>query len=460
LIDKFGIDNREVLAEEIASFLLNDDTYENINNFLKNFNKTLSEINAENAAIENDISDVKDKISNLYIEQKKCQETLKKLDILKNEKAEIQNQIDEILEQFKDYEKGNNSDIKACKDEIIHLEKLYSNKTKELNIQLTTVRKEHNKCNEDIVDLRNNLKNIDNEKENELSMLKLRLEKHSDNIETFKSNKDKFISNLIVANKDISKELVSVDIEKEDKISKMKNRISELDLMIEKNKELLIIRISEIAKSVNEYEEKIIELEKSDYSNNEEIVLLANEITELTKTADFNYNKYTEDYNKFIIFDTIHKMLTKKNNIKLYIMEKFRNYLNKKLTHYSGEFKLPTTPLFDENFDILLNGENYEGLSLKSLSAGESAKLSLSVLFASMDVKKKMYNHGDFKMLLFDEILANIDINSIFDILKVLKEYSRDMFIGCIAHSVGDYLNDGTNINITKDSNGSHIQIA
>ena len=179
----------------------------------------------------------------------------------------------------------------------------------------------------------------------------------------------------------------------------------------------------------------------------------------MKKDVEFYKEKYTTEYYKQIRLDTIKKMITNKYNIKIYIMEKFRKFLNKKICQYSSEFRVPCTPMFDENFDIILMGDNYESLSVKSFSAGENSKTSLSILFASDDVKQDLYNHNSFNLLLLDEVLTNIDIHSINDILNVLKRYSQRMFVGIIAHGHGDVTTEGKSIEITKDENGSHLKV-
>jgi DNA repair exonuclease SbcCD ATPase subunit len=184
------------------------------------------------------------------------------------------------------------------------------------------------------------------------------------------------------------------------------------------------------------------------------------QIDKINNSIEFLKTAYNEEYQKYIRLDTIKKILTSKFNIKNFVMEKFRPYLNKQISNYISIFRVPATILFDENFELQLKGNDYDELSLKSLSAGEICKTSLAILLASMKVKREIFQNNEFMLMILDEVFVNIDKESLNEILSIMKKNFEDnYFIGIVQHNIDSEL-EANIIQIEKtNKEGSKVRL-
>ena len=458
LLKQFKIVDKDSLNSEIGKILLEiqnriGNKFIHLENFLSNFSETLHNIIVKIDSLENDSIQCKLKIDEHIRKETNALETLKnivenqlKFNVYENEIKLLNQNYNETIKK----EITKNLDIIKNKFIVDSNNFLNSKNLIEKNIQdnewkiktndseLIVLREKYKALevskNKRFEEITTSLKNIQDQilKNDEMNLL---------NINNNKLNIEKENNNLIEneKNKSLANSTHTLNIEKENESLKL--------LKADREK-----RIEFIENEINILLNKIEEIKSETFvQENDNFLKLKNDVK-------FFEQKYNDEYNKYIRLDAIKNIVSNKYNIKIFIMEKFRNFLNKKICQYSSEFKVPCLPLFDENFDIKLNGFNYDELGIKSLSAGEIVKVSLSILFASNDVKQILYKHNNFQMMLFDEVMSNIDVESIYDVLRVLTQYSEKMFIGIIAHGFGEFTNEGKLIEIVKtEKNGSII---
>lgn len=434
ILDDFKIVDRLALFSEIESLIsLDQRKYNNLINFLINFKSTLSSIDNNLLSLEQDLNVIDIQLHHALMEQPLTKKTLNEMYL-----------INDVINDHYD-------NLKILETKYQHFNRNYiENKNKQTLIK-NNLQNEISNLEKTINDYKTEYKNLDTNKELEKKNIETviaGLEKSLISLEENYNTKLDNEKNKVIT---LTNNIKSFNDEHNKFIENSNNTIILLNQQISLEEDNLLNKKYDLNRKIREIDKTISGklFEELDVDNNR--------LLECDKNSKYYYEKYNIEYDLLSQYNVIKDMLTGKSNIKIYLMEKFRKYLNKQINHYSGKFKLPCVPMFDENYNVVLVGGGYEQLSIKSLSEGEMVKASLSILFSSVDVKKIIYNHSDFQMLMFDEVLANIDIESITDILEVLSEYGDKMFCGIINHGHNDYSVDGYYLNIEKNNGCSSI---
>ena len=356
-----------------------------------------------------------------------------------------------------------NDDILQIKSDIGVIEKdkleynTLLNEIQLLENELLQVKIELEKANNNLQVARQNFKNIESKKQLQEEQLLKNIEKSEKLIEEYKTE-------LNVLDEKLTQDIEKSKIQNERLKEQIKLEIEETKSWLKQVIEFLESLDVKLDTILNEYKMKVekIEKEANDILKNKTFdgSEYSESIEKLKNSIEFEKSKYEEEYQKYIRLDSIRKILTAKFNIKNFLMEKFRPYLNKQISNYISIFRVPATIMFDENFELQLKGNDYDELSLKSLSAGEICKTSLAILLASMKVKREVFQNNEFMLMILDEVLTNVDKESLNEILSIMKNnFEDEYFIGIVQHNI-DSECEANVIEITKNNKeGSKIKI-
>lgn len=356
-----------------------------------------------------------------------------------------------------------NDDILQIKSDIGVIEKdkleynTLLNEIQLLENELLQVKIELEKANNNLQVARQNFKNIESKKQLQEEQLLKNIEKSEKLIEEYKTE-------LNVLDEKLTQDIEKSKIQNERLKEQIKLEIEETKSWLKQVIEFLESLDVKLDTILNEYKTKVEKIEKEANDILKNKIFDGSEYSEsiekLKNSIEFEKSKYEEEYQKYIRLDSIRKILTAKFNIKNFLMEKFRPYLNKQISNYISIFRVPATIMFDENFELQLKGNDYDELSLKSLSAGEICKTSLAILLASMKVKREVFQNNEFMLMILDEVLTNVDKESLNEILSIMKNnFEDEYFIGIVQHNI-DSECEANVIEITKNNKeGSKIKI-
>jgi DNA repair exonuclease SbcCD ATPase subunit len=356
-----------------------------------------------------------------------------------------------------------NIDILQIKSDIDVIEKdkieynTLLNEIQLLENELLQVKIELEKANNNLQVARQNFKNIESKKQLQEEQLLKNIEKSEKLIEEYKTE-------LNVLDEKLTQDIEKSKIQNERLKEQIKLEIEETKSWLKQVIEFLESLDVKLDTILNEYKTKVEKIEKEANDILKNKIFDGSEYSEsiekLKNSIEFEKSKYEEEYQKYIRLDSIRKILTAKFNIKNFLMEKFRPYLNKQISNYISIFRVPATIMFDENFELQLKGNDYDELSLKSLSAGEICKTSLAILLASMKVKREVFQNNEFMLMILDEVLTNVDKESLNEILSIMKNnFEDEYFIGIVQHNI-DSECEANVIEITKNNKeGSKIKI-
>jgi len=443
--DFFKTNEPATLFNEIDEIVPKITKYLVLKEYLVGTKNIYDKMQQETINIKNKIVTIEEELNQqLYIELKDYKDKLieiehkiSSINKLSNDKMIVIEEINKSIEKYNSIEQ----DIRLLENESLNLsisiEKLNSivNIARENynNIEKTKAIKEQ-QLKASLEDCGNMLNNIQKEDYETLST------DYNKNVESANN----LFDDIIVENK-TSIDTLTIDL---------KNIVNSIKLIDGKLESVLVDYNNKI-KAIEEEASDILQNKKFEQEQEFKI-----EIDKINNSIEFLKTAYNEEYQKYIRLDTIKKILTSKFNIKNFVMEKFRPYLNKQISNYISIFRVPATILFDENFELQLKGNDYDELSLKSLSAGEICKTSLAILLASMKVKREIFQNNEFMLMILDEVFVNIDKESLNEILSIMKKNFEDnYFIGIVQHNIDSEL-EANIIQIEKtNKEGSKVRL-
>lgn len=226
-------------------------------------------------------------------------------------------------------------------------------------------------------------------------------------------------SSFLTKKQDIENSLVTMKTELNDleqyilKINHVSMNIMRCNNIIEQNK----VKINSLK----------IELDKKSNSDKE-----INQLNEIK----LEIQKYTNDIietDKIIRNEELLKKLIQP--MKFYVVKKWMPYFNKLLNEYLIKFEMDKTVIFDESFKETVSYKNKVEMDYDALSTGEMRRVDISIMFALIDLSKKIKNQN-YNLLILDEVVHGLDKQSLDLFLEILKEKAKDSEIIFMVHNV------------------------
>ena len=123
------------------------------------------------------------------------------------------------------------------------------------------------------------------------------------------------------------------------------------------------------------------------------------------------------------------------NGMKKLLMSQIIPILNKKILKVAKMLEFKFAFEFDLEFDPIITHLGMQ-ISPDSLSAGEQKKMNLIVLLCMLELIKM--KHHQVNLLFLDEVFSSLDVESIYRIVDLLKDFSKkyNMNIFVISHDM------------------------
>jgi exonuclease SbcC len=344
-----------------------------------------------------------------------------KIDILNNQNSELKNKIASILKQLKEKIQIdiNKIDEKINDLNIINIE--LSKKEKELSSKI-------NKIEANIL----KIKNLVQKNKYEQSSIEEKINLFSKNqcpVCGSPFNTDDFKKLLDEYKKEFN--------EKESLIKEYLVKLNKLDEQLLKYRQ----KYNEILKEIKNIEFKISELvyEKKSISNKE----INDNTSELKSIIKSNLKKIKEFKTDLITFENEKDIQNKLMEIfsdkgfKKYYIKTLLPTINKKIPEYLKKINVNYNVKFDDNFNAKITSLGDE-IQVHTLSTGEKKKIDISVLISILYFLKLKI--PSINLLFLDEVFSSLDIESIDNLLLILKDLSKELnfhtFV--INHSIMD----------------------
>ena len=235
---------------------------------------------------------------------------------------------------------------------------------------------------------------------------------------------------------------------KEDLLRQLKERQDTLASYTQKHNELLEqfntinsqmqevqVNIHKINLKKNELTKEYTRIEASS-SISQESVAIQNIINQTNKTKSDLEKSIVEANEKMKMLEIIETMYSA-DGIKQTMMNNYIPTLNEEIADTLNFLGFPYSLEFDNNFDPHMQ---YLGRSIKpkSLSIGEHKKVDLTVLCSLLKMIKRKY--PQINLVCLDETVSSLDYESSTEIIKYLKEISKEMNLNIfiVSHTMLD----------------------
>ena len=235
---------------------------------------------------------------------------------------------------------------------------------------------------------------------------------------------------------------------KEDLLRQLKERQDTLSSYTQKHNELLEqlnminaqmqevqVNIQKINDKRNELTKEYTRIEASS-SISQESVAIQNIINQTNKTKSDLEKSIVEANEKMKMLEIIETMYSA-DGIKQTMMNNYIPTLNEEIADTLNFLGFPYSLEFDNNFDPHMQ---YLGRNIKpkSLSIGEHKKVDLTVLCSLLKMIKRKY--PQINLVCLDETVSSLDYESSTEIIKYLKEISKEMNLNIfiVSHTMLD----------------------
>ena len=235
---------------------------------------------------------------------------------------------------------------------------------------------------------------------------------------------------------------------KEDLLRQLKERPDTLASYTQKHNELIEqfnkinyqmqevqVNIQKINDKKNELIKEYTRIEASS-SISQESVAIQNIINQTNKTKSDLEKSIVEANEKMKMLEIIETMYSA-DGIKQTMMNNYIPTLNEEIADTLNFLGFPYSLEFDNNFDPHMQ---YLGRSIKpkSLSIGEHKKVDLTVLCSLLKMIKRKY--PQINLVCLDETVSSLDYESSTEIIKYLKEISKEMNLNIfiVSHTMLD----------------------
>ena len=249
------------------------------------------------------------------------------------------------------------------------------------------------------------------------------------------------IQNLKNDYAEVKESIVDLNSEIQDMLS-IKTKINEKINSIEATKKY-IQSIESASSSQTSFESSIVECESNKTKFENEILDLNSSLSRLNKDKS----------NLDILF-----MLLKDSGIKSKIIKNYLPVINEIINRYLSEMNFFVSFSLDDEFNEEIKSRHRDTFSYMNFSEGEKSRIDLSILLAWREIAK-LKNSACCNILILDEIFdSSLDSVGVDDLMKVLRELSRDSKIFVITHK-SDQLTDKFDRTLTfrKKNNFSRL---
>lgn len=368
-------DKRKIIDKMFGFFVYNE-----MLNYLKNeknnnkinLNVSISKINL----IKNNTEKTKALISDIE----------NNLSLIKDDRDD---EIKKTIENIKNKIKDENEALVAINEALLKLKSAHTKYNKEnqtLQINIKTKMNQlnlynDNKCPTCECDLNNDFHNDRKHSiENEIESEKVKLSKLQENLKKIQDKNDVVNSKFI-------------DVKS--KISSYKNEILNLE--------------KELKETDNKKEDETLKKLKQIIEDNEKDLEIENEV----------YDKCLSAEN---IFNHLENILGE-NGVKKIALQRILPPLNYNLNYFLKELNMRFDVYFDDKFNckVIDLGEEINPLTM---STGERKKVDFAIILSIIKVIKLRW--PELNLLFLDELLSSIDSAGIYDILKILKNFSKE----------------------------------
>lgn len=250
--------------------------------------------------------------------------------------------------------------------------------------------------------------------------------------------------------KHIKDELVSSKNQRLETMATLNNQHNELMSKFETiNSQIRQVQnnIHKITTKKNELQNQFTRIEASS-QNAQQSNAIKNIIDQTNKTKSDIEKGIIDANNKMKMLEIIETMYSS-DGIKQTMMNNYIPTLNEEIAETLSFLGFPYSLEFDNNFDPHMT---YLGRSIKtkSLSIGEHKKVDLTVLCSLLKMIKRKY--PQINLVCLDETVSSLDYESSTDIIKYLKEISKDMDLNIfiVSHTTLDENLFDENIMIEK----------
>ena len=218
---------------------------------------------------------------------------------------------------------------------------------------------------------------------------------------------------------------------------KYENNNKELEIEYNKDSSNIRDEISDIKKQINEIDSKI-----KIYNNN-------------LKLISENYDELIEEYENKIIdlesqisdsdkhigeWNEMNELFSK--TLRYGLLDTLIPHVNKSIKYYMNKLEQEYTVEYDQEFKPHIYIENNENeISYKDLSTGQRKTLDIAIIFG---VIQNVIANVDFNVFFLDELFSNMDADSRYTMLTVLKETlceNRTIFVVNHAEMPDDFFN-------------------
>lgn len=218
---------------------------------------------------------------------------------------------------------------------------------------------------------------------------------------------------------------------------KYENNNRELEIEYNKDSSTICDEISDIKKQINEIDSKI-----KIYNNN--LKLISENYDELieeyeNKIADLE--SQISDSDKHIgEWNEMNELFSK--TLRYGLLDTLIPHVNKSIKYYMNKLEQEYTVKYDQEFKPHIYIENNENeISYKDLSTGQRKTLDIAIIFG---VIQNVIANVDFNVFFLDELFSNMDADSRYTMLTVLKETlceNRTIFVVNHAEMPDDFFN-------------------
>ena len=195
------------------------------------------------------------------------------------------------------------------------------------------------------------------------------------------------------------------------------------------------VNIQKINDKRNELTKEYTRIEASS-SISQESVAIQNIINQTNKTKTDLEKSIVEANEKMKMLEIIETMYSA-DGIKQTMMNNYIPTLNEEIADTLNFLGFPYSLEFDNNFDPHMQ---YLGRNIKpkSLSIGEHKKVDLTVLCSLLKMIKRKY--PQINLVCLDETVSSLDYESSTEIIKYLKEISKEMNLNIfiVSHTMLD----------------------
>jgi len=343
-------------------------------------------------------------------------------------------------------EKDTKNEIALLEKTLItfsELEKIHNEKVSEFNLQYSKFNQNMRDTNTLLAEVRTNLRTIENQ---------IDLYNNNDKCPTCKSE----------LTGDFHESIKSGLEEERDKVSNDLNELTEKyekylgkDIEFSKKRMDFNEKGSKINAKISTINSEISRLNKT--SLNSQVSSLNNIIESLNEEQIKTSSEKFKSEEMLDWVKTMDEVIGEKG-VKQMAVRTILPSLNSEILDLLGKMNMEHHVIFDEDFNATIF---HMGLEVPSstLSTGEMKKVDFIVLVAILKLMKMKFS--SINLLFLDELFSSVDSEGINDILKILKDVSKDMGMSVLVmnhvpmpHEVFDW-----KLEVTKPNNFSTINI-